>query len=400
MKRHSVLALVALLAMSIDAEGASYTNAGYLNAGYLNAGYLNAGYLNAGYLNAGYLNAGTSGGYSLGAMTTVQGQPISSVTLSATTLIGYAWVYEYFYGYHFWGVGWGWDWNYRQISGQGFVGAQIQATVTNPDTNATVNTVTLRIASITQQPFPDTDVNLYAIEMWTGVTGTDGIVVWSWKPLCGTEGGVPVKSLPLQGAWNYQQGAFYGGAKISSDANQITFACMNGALGKCGAGKTTPNALGYKPWRTRDEWVYNDASYTWYRVSGLGIADHQACSRMITADYCGDGVPHTISGNPIDAFDRLPDPVNLRSWSEPQFEATWRPDGARILECERMDEFPFGGSCPTYHYGSGWFVMTKTHAIYWLCYAYGQGATPGRNELATWNDNDDGWDPTISYDPY
>jgi len=48
---------------------------------------------------------------------------------------------------------------------------------------------------------------------------------------------------------------------------------------------------GYKPWKV---------------VNGQSLwAYHQACTRMMRADYCGDGRPHTREGTPIYIDDRL-----------------------------------------------------------------------------------------------
>lgn len=84
------------------------------------------------------------------------------------------------------------------------------------------------------------------------------------------------KALPLVGRWDET------GAHI--DDGTITFACTNGALAKCAR-------WGYKPWKT---------------FKGKPLRDyHQACTRMVRADYCGNGVGHTQNGTPIDVYDRL-----------------------------------------------------------------------------------------------
>jgi hypothetical protein len=91
-----------------------------------------------------------------------------------------------------------------------------------------------------------------------------------------------------------------------SSATVITFACTNGALGKCAR-------YGYKPWKT---------------VHGISLADyHQACVHMVPADYCGDGRPHTREGTQIDVYDRLG--IQKREpAADMTFEAAWSPHGA------------------------------------------------------------------------
>lgn len=32
---------------------------------------------------------------------------------------------------------------------------------------------------------------------------------------------------------------------------------------------------------------------------------HQVCTRMVCADYCGNGIGHTQNSTPIDVYDRL-----------------------------------------------------------------------------------------------
>ena len=58
--------------------------------------------------------------------------------------------------------------------------------------------------------------------------------------------------------------------------DRFSVTCTSGVIGKC-------VRAGYKPWKTaadgRPMWDY-----------------HQACTRLIRADYCGDGRTHTRDG--------------------------------------------------------------------------------------------------------
>ena len=76
----------------------------------------------------------------------------------------------------------------------------------------------------------------------------------------------------------------------------------------------------------------------------VNLADHhQACTRMARADYCGDGVPHTLNNTPIDVYDRLvPYIQTLASVGNKEWkvEAEWGPNGALCLGKElRVDMF-------------------------------------------------------------
>jgi hypothetical protein len=95
-----------------------------------------------------------------------------------------------------------------------------------------------------------------------------------------------------------------------SDTPSITFGCRGTVLAKC-------VELGYKPWQT---------------VDGKSLRDHhQACTRMIRADYCGDGSANTFNGWQLNIFDNLDIQTlepGLGSWG---FEARWAPNGALCM---------------------------------------------------------------------
>ncbi len=88
-------------------------------------------------------------------------------------------------------------------------------------------------------------------------------------------------------------------------------------------------------------------------------SQHAACTRMVTADYCGDGTSHTVTGRPIDVFDHywveqnVQDPTSSAQYKE----ARWTSAGAdwvftcRVNDLDLSDADPF--SCPTYVSGRG-----------------------------------------------
>ncbi|MEL6385202.1 MAG: ADYC domain-containing protein [Cyanobacteria bacterium J06626_18] len=129
-----------------------------------------------------------------------------------------------------------------------------------------------------------------------------------WQNLCLPDHEGIAQAIPLAGRWD-QTGTHL-------DDNSITFACTNGALAKC-------VRWGYKPWKT---------------VQGESLQDyHQACTRMVRADYCGNGIGHTQNGIPIDVYDRL----GIQSRTQQSgmtFEAAWGVDGAVYLHRPRFSE--------------------------------------------------------------
>jgi hypothetical protein len=143
----------------------------------------------------------------------------------------------------------------------------------------------------------------YRIELWNPESAT-------WKNPCIATARVPTpRALAVGGVWN------------ASGAHQdvpekFTFACENGAIAKC-------VDWGYKPWAKKD---------------GRSLADlHQACTRMVRADYCGNGRSHTREDRPIDIYDVLghlkPATEDSPMWTRAlaSFEAAWTPEGASCL---------------------------------------------------------------------
>ena len=95
--------------------------------------------------------------------------------------------------------------------------------------------------------------------------------------------------------------------------------CTSGAIGKC-------IRIGYKPWGDRE---------------GESLWDyHQACVRMLRADYGGDGTGHTRDGAVVDIIDRLgiQPPESEPAARTYEFEAAWGPDGAVCVRRTRIPE--------------------------------------------------------------
>ena len=176
--------------------------------------------------------------------------------------------------------------------------------------------VTLRIDAIA----PGSPAPRYTVSI-----ATDGV---PFRPLCGAEQGVPVAAFALSGTWDESEGTPEGGSH-RDDPLRFTFGCEGYALAKC-------VSIGYLPWGVARE----------CRASGdchdlpLG-ALHQSCTRLLRADYCGDGTSATRDGTLIDLWDA----AGLELDTEPgwPFEAEWSPAGATCVAATRHLTLPDGG---------------------------------------------------------
>lgn len=142
-----------------------------------------------------------------------------------------------------------------------------------------------------------------------------------WEPLCGRdEQGRPVHAIPLNGRWNLEEGVPGGGAH-SEDAGVFTFACEEYVVAKC-------LMAGYKPWIL---------VHICERGSGCETitlaGHHQACTRLLRADFCGDGTSYTQDGVWVNMYDGLGIRVDEDDWV---FEAEWNAGGANCMSASRL----------------------------------------------------------------
>ena len=121
-------------------------------------------------------------------------------------------------------------------------------------------------------------------------------------------------SIPLPTLWSASN-------QRVSDANLFTWACDGAALAKC-------FKWGYDPGQSRVESDGQGNS----KPQSLGDW-HQACARLVTADYCGDGVSHTRTGTAIDLYDNLN--IQSRAGTLRATEADWGVDGAHCIRQTR-----------------------------------------------------------------
>ena len=141
-----------------------------------------------------------------------------------------------------------------------------------------------------------------------------------WRPLCGvSDDGAPVGAVPLAGRWNLEVDVPGSGSFIDDPAS-FTFACQGYALAKC-------VEAGYKPWLT-------GKSCTKGKCTTVSLADyHQACTRLLRADYCGDGRSHTVDGQELNMYDGFGIRTDAGAWLP---EAEWDGKGARCVARQRI----------------------------------------------------------------
>jgi hypothetical protein len=128
-----------------------------------------------------------------------------------------------------------------------------------------------------------------------------------------------VLAVPLNGAWDLRQGVPGGGA-WTDDADAFTFACDGFVLAKC-------VAMGYAPWREGRSCVAGPHGKDCTKKLSLAPY-HQACARMLRADYCGDGTSHTVDGTEANAYDSIGIRSDSEDWAA---EAEWAGAGALCL---------------------------------------------------------------------
>ncbi|NVJ01495.1 hypothetical protein HV824_25735 [Myxococcus sp. AM009] len=180
------------------------------------------------------------------------------------------------------------------VSGQAFLGARFIGNLGSGET------VELRVDGIEPGAGADADVWAYQVSYYDAADAL-------WRPACAAADGAALGAIPVAGRWDYREGEPGGGAKVD-DAARFTFACEGAAIAKC-------VRFGYRPWGTT--------------ADGLSLADHhQACTRMVRADFCGDGTSHTTDGQWVNLHDGVNVQTDTEAWLH---EAEWDANGARCF---------------------------------------------------------------------
>ncbi|MEZ4448307.1 MAG: ADYC domain-containing protein [Nannocystaceae bacterium] len=191
-------------------------------------------------------------------------------------------------------------------SGSDLIGARLYFEVVEGGVD---RTRTVKVADVTP-PGPTTSVWLYDLD----VRDEDG----AYEPLCTDGEGARTQAIVIEDLWDADSGDRV--RPLPSGA--VTFACLGAALAKC-------VQWGHVPWES---------------VDGVNLADHhQACTRAVRADYCGDGTPHTTDGTEIHILDLLG--IETPAEGEIATEAEWGPDGATCVDLDHLRHPEFTVEC-------------------------------------------------------
>ncbi len=200
----------------------------------------------------------------------------------------------------------------RVLTGRDLAGATLALVVPGGTTPEEV-----RIDAVVNDPLdPSGETLIYKMRAFDPESGR-------WGELCNPDAAGERWAFPMRGQWDEE------GYVVSDEG--FTLTCGDGSMGKC-------VRWGYKPWKTLPD--------------GTRLADyHQACVRMVNANYCGNRRT-TRDGMLIDYWDdrglAKPDPEAERQGLT--FEAAWGPNGAvcvahtRVPEHETLDGLR--GDCP------------------------------------------------------
>jgi hypothetical protein len=181
----------------------------------------------------------------------------------------------------------------RVVTGQALVGARLAYRESGHVTD-------VRIDAVETHP-SDPELTVYRLS----VPGPDG----SRQDLC-------TPDLDGHRYALFQPGAWRADGSYDPHVPGYSLTCSSGAAGKC-------MVWGYKPWENT---ASGDSMLPYY----------QSCTRMVRADYCGDGRGFTRDGTRIDLFD----PVGVNEPEPPAramlFEAAWGPQGALCIAKPRL----------------------------------------------------------------
>lgn len=291
------------VSVSESSRSVIQSNGDSLNGDSLNGDSLNGDSLNGDSLNGDSLNGDSLNGDSLNG-DSLNGDSLNGMQLNGTLLSATTW-------------------QGNQLVGSDLVGTTFNGVTVNGET------VRLRIDSVTQGSGANSDVYSYGLS-WKGDSG--------WHPVCPNG----ATAIPTMGRWNFGRGVA-GGGSWTADWNFITWSCAGGAIAKC-------VVLGYKPWK----YVGNKSLQPY----------HQACTRLLRADYCGNGQPYTVDGTLVDLYDGLGIQVDTESWS---FEAEWDGNGARCMTGKTRSTAPvpcqaskISNSCGSNgHFNNGTLLMSE-----------------------------------------
>jgi hypothetical protein len=199
----------------------------------------------------------------------------------------------------------------KQLSGGDLVGATLVGEAEDG------SEITLRVDSYRTGARPDRDIAYYGLSAWDAADR-------AWEATCGNGAdGRAIEAIPVPGVWDMSEGTPTGGSHTDS-SDRFTFGCRDTAIGEC-------VEWGYKPWLTITRC---DGTGECWQVPGGDY--HQTCTRLVRADYCGDGTSWTKDGTMINVYDDVG--IEGRDqgagWAH---EANWTPDGASCMSGTRIN---------------------------------------------------------------
>ena len=372
-KSFAVLVAATALAWAPTAFAGSQTNGAQLNGAQLNGAQLNGAQLNGAQLNGAQLN----------------GLWLNGAQLNGAQLNG------------------------AQLNGAQLNGTNVTGTLSNG------SQVTLRIDNAQQVPYMESTCDVIetcrinpktheevctdkTVCTWANVP-SDGpnSDIWLYnvtnaangQSICPTTDAFGTTlAMPVAGRWNVTNP---GGKDANTSSTYFTFSCRDAALAKCA------ERQGYKPWAS----FLVPNSNGWY-VSGDWY--HQTCVRMVRADYCGDGSPHTVNGTPIDVYDG----INVQSddGSQTAIEAEWTPVGARCISAYRWSSLDpttggtVGGYAQSACYNNSFkafngvtYYTPTGSSTQWICGQPNPGMGSSLTNGIIYNSN--WYGPTFPYNP-
>lgn len=168
--------------------------------------------------------------------------------------------------------------------------------------------INLRIHDLISDP-KDPGLSYYEFEYWSASQS-------SWNNACLPDIKGKQRAILAEGVWDET-------GKHHSSNSLFTLGCTSSAIGKCAM-------WGYKPWES-----VRDVSLQPF---------HQACTRMVRADYLGNGETHTKDGTLI-AFTDILGVNQNKPDSRMKIEAGWGIEGAVFISRLRIPELGSGLSC-------------------------------------------------------
>jgi ADYC domain-containing protein len=223
----------------------------------------------------------TFGGFEF-ATATLNGAPLASFRLQNGELMG--------------------DQNGVTLRGADLVNAHLFAEFQNRNVHPPASAVVeYRITGIVPEDARYDPTHTGATFLYTLEQNVDG--TGNWQPACPVDSDGRRTALPLADVWDDR-------GNRNSSAPLFTLGCTAAVIAEC-------YRWGYRPWVTG----YGNLQIT-----------HWTCTRLARADYCGDGVSHTLDGTLINVWDNLapPGPIEAQGTTPPgmSFEAAWDQNGA------------------------------------------------------------------------